>query len=419
MKKTTLFTWLMTVSVVWILGVTSAFAKVDLADADQNIKYNSNQINNKQEFPAYLQRAAYDMDTGQLHIPAVDLFENGIRIGTLKVEMQKVPNSNAITPLFLLNETSVALKLETISYGSILQRVSERGKLLCGIQTGIENLRGFDIDLCYAVAAAVLGDKNAVQFEEIDADERDQALQSGKVDMLTAQTSWTGQRDAQWGDFTWIMLYDGQGFMVKPASNIHIFEHLKNKTICVTKGTTSETNLQHSFEMLGWDYTPKVYNSTIESYESYMENKCEVITSDKSTLAKLRIKSPEHSILEVTISKEPLAPIVPHGDGQWFDIIKIIMMGLINAEELGITKANIDKMKSFPNHNVKRLLGIIDSFGQSELGLKNDAIAKAIDAVGNYGEIYERNLGENGIKLPRGINNLWTRPNGMIYAPPL
>lgn len=406
-------------------------------NAKRWVQNNPAQLNAWKTFPVYLQRAAYNMNTGKLHIPAVDIFENGIRTGVLKLEMQKLSNSNALTPTFILSDELVVLKSEPISYGSILQRVLERGKLLCGVRADLSlkgfaycekpqrnhckntDYKGFDIALCRAVAAAVLGDKNAVAFEKLVATERSQALQSGKVDLLTRQTSWTAHREAQWGDFTWIMLYDGQGFMVKAESDLNIFEHLKDETICVTKGSTSEVNLQNSFEMLGWAYTPMPYAKTIEAYKAYTEDKCTAITGDKSALAELRNGSSKHAILEVTISKEPLAPVVPHGDSQWLDIVKIVMMGLINAEELGITQTNVDEMKHFPDPAVKRLLGVKGSFGQSQLGLEVDAIAKAIRAVGHYGEIYERHLGEEGIQLPRGINNLWTWPNGMLYAPPL
>lgn len=398
-------------------------------NAKRWVQENPEKINAWKIPPVYLQRATYDMNTGQLHIPAVDLFENGIRTGAFKVEMQKLSNSNALIPTFVLSETPVVLTSEPISYGSILQRVTERGKLLCGIRTDLSlkgfaflkkgNYEGFDIDLCRAVAAAVLGNKDAVAFEELEANERAQALQSGKVDILIRQTSWTGHREAQWGDFTWIMLYDGQGFMVKTDSDITIFEHLKDEKICVTKGTTSEENLKNTFGMLGWAYTPVTYMEKTEAYKAYQEDKCATITGDKSALAELRNGSSDHSILEATISKEPLAPVVPHGDSQWLDIVKIVMMGLINAEELGVTQTDVDKMKNYPDPAVKRLLGVTGSFGQSDLGLEIDALAKVIRAVGNYGEIYERHLGEDGVKLPRGINHLWTWPDGMIYAPPL
>jgi general L-amino acid transport system substrate-binding protein len=318
----------------------------------------------------------------------------------------------------------------TVGRGDIFNRVVERGKVICGGRTDLagfgmldENGRneGFDIDLCRAVAAAVLGDAEAIEVVPLTAAERGPALQTGEVDILSRNLTWTSSRDAQWGNFTWIMFYDGQGYMVPKDSGITSVEQLDGATVCVTSGTTTELNLADDFRQRGLDFEAVVFEETAAVYNAYEEGRCDATTSDKSQLASVRtgFADPEaHIILDVTISKEPLTPAVPHGDDQWFDIVKLVLFGLINAEELGVTQANVDEMGSSDNISIRRLLGTEGDWGQTDLGLSKDAIAKAISAVGNYGEIYDRYLGPDALNIPRGPNSLWTN-GGLIYAPPM
>jgi len=319
-----------------------------------------------------------------------------------------------------------------ISRGAILNRVKERGKVVCGGRTDLtgfgyldENGRniGFDIDLCRAVAAAVLGDPEAIEIVPLTAADRGPALQTGEVDILSRNATWTSSRDAQWGNFTIVMFYDGQGFMVPVDSGIETIEDMDGATICVTSGTTTEKNLADAFRQRGLSYEAVIFEDTASVYSAYEEGRCDATTSDKSQLAAVRtgFANPEgHVILPVTISKEPLTPAVPHGDDQWFDIVKIVMFGLINAEEMDVTQANVEEMKTSDYVYVRRLLGEEGDWGYSDLGLNPDALAKAISAVGNYGEIYNRYMGPNGLAftLPRELNELWTN-GGLIYAPPV
>jgi len=323
-----------------------------------------------------------------------------------------------------------AAPVAPVGYGSIVQRILDRGKLICGSRTDLAGFGtldadgrniGFDIDLCRAIAAALLDDPEAVEFVPLSAAERGPALQTGEIDILSRNATWTSTRDAQWGNFTWIWFYDGQGFMVPVESGINSIEELDGATVCVTSGTTTELNLADAFRQRGLDFTPVTFEDTATVYGTYEEGRCDATTSDKSQLASVRsgfVDPSAHKILDITISKEPLTPAVPSGDDQWMDIVKVVIWGLINAEELGVTQANVEQMKSSESVETRRLLGSEGEWGQSDLGLPTDAIAKAVAAVGNYGEIYDRYIGPDGLNIPRGPNNLWTQ-GGLIYAPPM
>jgi general L-amino acid transport system substrate-binding protein len=319
-----------------------------------------------------------------------------------------------------------------VGRGEIYNRVIERGSLVCGSRTDLlgfgyldadgRNI-GFDIDLCRAVAAAVLGDPEAVEFVPLTAAERGPALQTGEIDMLSRNVTWTSTRDAQWGNYTNVMFYDGQGYIVRKDSGVTEVEQLDGATVCVTTGTTTELNLADDFRQRGLTFEAVTFEDTASVYNAYEEGRCDAATSDKSQLAAVQAGFAEpdaHMILDVTISKEPLTPAVPHGDDQWFDIVKMVMYGLINGEELGVTQANVDEMANSDNIQVRRLLGTEGEWGQADLGLDSAAVATAIKAVGNYGEIYDRYMGPNGdaFTLPRGINSLW-KDGGLIYAPPM
>ncbi len=317
-------------------------------------------------------------------------------------------------------------------YGVAVQNILSRGSVVCGSRTDLAGFGylddsgrnvGFDVDLCRAVAAAVLGDPEAVEIVPLTAADRGPALQTGEVDMLARTTTWTSVRDAQWGNFTWIMFFDGQGFIVPADSGVTSIEELDGATICVTSGTTTELNLADAFSQRGLAYTALTFEDTATVYSTYEDGRCDAATSDLSQLAAVRsgFADPEaHTILDLTISKEPLTPAVPAGDDQWLDIVKVVMWGLINAEELGVTQANVDEMMTSESAEVRRLLGAEGDWGQTDLGLDPAAVANAIRAVGNYGEIYDRYMGAQGdaFTLDRGLNNLWNN-GGLIYAPPL
>ena len=321
---------------------------------------------------------------------------------------------------------------EAITRGAILERVKDRGQLVCGARTDLSGFGyldgsgrnvGFDIDLCRAVAAVVLGDPEAIEFVPLTAADRGPALQTAEVDMLSRNVTWTSSRDAQWGNFTIITFYDGQGFMVAVDSGIKTIEDMDGATVCVTSGTTTEKNLADAFSQRGLSYEAVIFEELASVYSAYEEGRCDAATSDKSQLASVRsgFADPDgHEILPITISKEPLTVAVPHGDDQWFDVVKLTIFALINAEELGITQMNVDTMKSSDNVNATRLLGQEGDWGYEDLGLDAEALANAIAAVGNYGEIYDRYMGPNGIAftLPRELNELWSN-GGLIYAPPI
>lgn len=318
------------------------------------------------------------------------------------------------------------------SNSPIMDRVLANGKVVCGGRTSLlgfgyladdGTIIGFDIDLCHAVAAAVFGDASKVEIVPLDASDRGPALQTAEVDLLTRNVTWTSSRDAQWGNFTVIMFYDGQGFMATVESGITSSADFDGATVCVTTGTTTEQNLSDFFRQRGMAFEPVAFAETAEVYAAYEDGRCDLTTSDLSQLASVRAGfavPSDHVILPGAISKEPLTPAVPHGDDAWFDTVKLVMFALINAEELGVTSANVEEMKNSDNINVRRLLGQEGDWGYGDLGLDPEALANAISAVGNYGEIYDRYFGVDGIafELPRAINNLWTE-GGMIYAPPV
>ncbi len=314
----------------------------------------------------------------------------------------------------------------------IFDRVIERGSLVCGVRTDLTGFGyldadgrnvGFDVDLCRAVAAAVLGDADAVEFVPLTAADRGPVLQTAEVDLLSRNVTWTSSRDAQWGNFTTVMFYDGQGFMVSNASGITSTADMDGATVCVTSGTTTESNMASFFADNGLAYEAVIAEESAVVYSNFEEGRCDVTTSDKSQLAAIRsgFADPSaYTILPITISKEPLTPAVPHGDDVWFDTVQIVMWALVNAELYDITAANVGSMGDSDNANIRKLLGTEGNWGYEELGLDADALARAIAAVGNYGEIYDRYMGPNGIafELPRGLNEHWTN-GGLIYAPPI
>ena len=331
--------------------------------------------------------------------------------------------------------------MEAPAAASRLDTVRERGRLICASRNDVPgygfideagNSVGFDIDLCRAVAAAVLGDPDAFEIRLITAAERGPTIQSGEVDLLVRTVTWTTSRDASWGNYAQTMFYDGQGFMVPKSLGVTSAYELGGAAVCVTSGTTTELNMADFFRQNNLEYNPKVYEDTDVVLESYNSGACEVFTNDRSQLAALRtaLENPDdHVILPETISEEPLGPVVPHGDEQWFDIVKTVMGILIYAEAYGINSTNVDEMAAGENVKAKRLLGTEGSFGQDELGLDQLVGQTVINAVGNYGEIYARNLDNpDGVQLPRegSRNALWSNApctdcpkGGQIYSQPL
>ena len=316
--------------------------------------------------------------------------------------------------------------------GSRLDTVKDRGNLIIAGRTDLAGFGfldssgknvGFDIDLGRAVAAAIFGDPNAVEVRPISASERGPTIQGGEVDVLTRNVTWTSSRDAQWGNYTTVMFYDGQGFMVRTDSGFDSALDLDGTTACVTSGTTTELNLADFYRQNGLGLETVVFEDTASVYGAYESGRCDVTTSDKSQLAAIRsgfANPDDHKILPETISKEPLTPVVPHGDDQWLDLVKTVMWVLINAEEMGVTQANVDSMLSSDNIAIRRMLGVEGEFGQADLGLDADFAVDVLKAVGNYGEIYDRYMGPNGVsfELPRQDNEL-ALDGGLIYAPPL
>ncbi len=313
---------------------------------------------------------------------------------------------------------------------SRLDVVKQRGKLICGVDGKIPGFSfvnesgqysGLDVDICKAVAAAVLGDANAVEYRNLDSTERFEALKAGEVDMLSRNTTWTISRDSSVGlEFAPTTFYDGQGMMVRQDSGITKLEDLQGKAVCVEAGTTTELNLTDALRQRGVQAETVTFQQADPAYAAYAEGRCQGMTSDKSQLVARRSTLPnpdEHILLDVTMSKEPLGPVTINNDSAWFDVVKWTTYALIEAEELGINQTNVDQMKTNENPTIKRFLGVEGDLGQG-MGLSNDFAANVIKAVGNYGEVYERNLGEGSqFKLPRGQNALWNN-GGLMYSPP-
>lgn len=311
---------------------------------------------------------------------------------------------------------------------SILATVKNRGNLVCGVNGQLPGFSfvnedgeysGMDVDLCRAVAAALFDDPNQVEFRDLSAQERFTAVQSGEVDLLNRNTTWTLSRDTSVGmEFAPTTFYDGQGLMVTKASKIDRLEDLDGKSVCVLSGTTNEQNLADRMRKLGVNYTPVVFEDVDAVYAAYEQGRCEGATSDRSQLTARRAilaQPDEHLVLDVVLSKEPLGPLVANGDSAWFDAVKWITYAMIQAEELGITSQNIDSFTNTEDPVIRRFLGVEGNLG-ADMGLPNDFAARVVRHVGNYGEVYDRNIGQP-FDLDRGLNDLWTN-GGLMYSPP-
>jgi len=314
---------------------------------------------------------------------------------------------------------------------STLEQVQERGTLNCGVTTGLTGFaapdasgewQGFDVAVCRAVAAAVLGDASAVEFVPTTGQTRFTALSSGEIDMLARNTTWTFSRDTDLAfEFVGINYYDGQGFIAPRELGVSSALELDGATVCIQTGTTTELNLADFFASNNMSYEPVPIETNAEAQQQYLAGACDVYTTDASGLAATRatFEDPSaHVILPEIISKEPLGPLVRHGDNEWGDIVRWTLNGLIAAEEYGITSANVSELAAgTENPEINRILGTEGDLG-AMIGLDADWMARALAAVGNYGEIFESNIGESTpIGLARGLNAQWTE-GGLLYAPP-
>ncbi|MGE0260674.1 MAG: amino acid ABC transporter substrate-binding protein [Alphaproteobacteria bacterium] len=327
---------------------------------------------------------------------------------------------------------TLGLGLEPAWAGPTLDKIKQAGTLVCGVNTGLAGFgqpdsqgrySGFDIDICKAIAAAVLGDPEKVKYVPLTAQQRFTALQSGEIDVLSRNTTDTLQRDAELGlDFAPVVFYDGQGIMVSKKLGVKSAKELNGATVCVQPGTTTELNLADYFRANNMQFKPLVIEKLDEVVSAYLSGRCDAITTDRSGLAGIRTgRTPnpdEQVILPETISKEPLAPAVRQGDSQWTDIVRWVVYALIEAEEKGITPQNLDQKATSEDPDVKRMLGVTPGMGKA-LGLDEKWAYNAVKAVGNYGQIFERNVGDKSpLKLDRGLNDLWTR-GGLMYALPI
>lgn len=316
-------------------------------------------------------------------------------------------------------------------YGVTLETVKARGNLICGVNSQVPgfgyvaadgSFSGFDVDYCRAVAAAIFGDETKVEFRPVTAAERFTALQSGEIDILSRNTTWSLVRDTELGNnFVHTTFYDGQGMMVPADSGITTLEDMDGGTICVQTGTTTELNLADVMAARGVTYTPAVFEDADSTFAAYSEGRCDGVTTDKSGLVSRRtvLADPAaHVILDVTMSKEPLGPLVRHGDDQWFDIAQWTVFAMFAGEEFDITSSNVDSvMSSATAPEVRRMLGLEGDLGL-KLGLGNDWAYNIIKLVGNYEEVYNRNLGpDTPTYIPRGYNSLYS-DGGLLYAPP-
>jgi general L-amino acid transport system substrate-binding protein len=326
---------------------------------------------------------------------------------------------------------TVALTTTAAFADETLDAVKARGELVCGVSTGLPgfsnpdedgNWSGIDVDVCRAVAAAVLGDADAVKFVPLTAKERFTALQSGEIDMLSRNTTWTLTRDTSLGlNFAGVNYYDGQGFLVKKDLGVESATELDGASVCIQAGTTTELNLADYFRFHGMEYSPVVFDTSDQTVQGFASGRCDVLTSDQSQLYALRTKldNPDSAVvLPEVISKEPLGPVVRQGDDQWFNIVKWSLFAQINAEELGVTSENLEEMMESDNPSIQRLVGTDGDMGE-KLGLSADWAANIVAQVGNYGEMFERNVGmDTPLAISRGLNALWTN-GGIQYAPPI
>jgi general L-amino acid transport system substrate-binding protein len=310
-----------------------------------------------------------------------------------------------------------------------LKTVKDRGSLICGVSQGLPgfsnpddkgNWTGLDVDVCRALAAAIFDDPSKVKFTPLSAKDRFEPLRSGQIDVLSRNTTWTSSRDAIF-NFVGVTYYDGQGFMVRKALKVNSALELNGASICAQSGTTTELNLADYFRANNMKYEVVAFGTADETVKAYESGRCDAFTTDVSQLyaEKLKLTNPnDHVILPEVISKEPLGPLVRHGDDQWFDVVKWTLFAMLNAEELGISSKNLNEALKSKQPEIRRLLGVEGTHGV-QLGLTRDWVVRIVKHVGNYGEVFERNVGTGSkLGISRGLNRLWTK-GGIQYAPPI
>jgi general L-amino acid transport system substrate-binding protein len=323
------------------------------------------------------------------------------------------------------------LALSTVAHGQTLESVKRAGELKCGVEPGLTGFsqldsrgewKGLDVDICRAVAAVVIGDPGKVKFVSLTPQTRFTALQSGEIDLLTFDTTWTMSRETSQGLlFAGVDFYDGQGFMVHANGGVDSAKKLDGATICLQPGTVTELNLNDFQRLNKIKIQPVLIEALPQAVSAFESGRCDAYTGDSSALAGIRASMAKPEVVRILpelISKEPLGPSVRSDDVRWFKIVRWTLISLIAAEEFGVTRANVDAMLKSDNPDIQRLLGIGNNFGES-LGVSNDWAVRAIKAVGNYGESFERNMGGgSALGLPRGLNAQW-RNGGLMYAPPI
>jgi general L-amino acid transport system substrate-binding protein len=316
-----------------------------------------------------------------------------------------------------------------VASAQTLKTVKDRGSLACGVGQGVPgfsspddkgNWSGLDVDLCRAIAAAIFNDPTKVKYTPLSATTRFEALKSGSIDVLARNTTWTLSRDALF-NFAGVNYYDGQGFMVRKALKVNSALELNGASVCTQTGTTTELNLADYFRSNNMKYEVIAFSTADETVKAYESGRCDAFTTDVSQLyaEKLKLSNPnDHVILPEIISKEPLGPVVRHGDDQWLDVVKWVLFAMIDAEELGVGTKNIDEAMKSNIPEIKRLVGVEGNFGE-QLGLTKDWVVRIVKHVGNYGESFDRNVGTGSkLGINRGINRLWTK-GGIQYAPPI
>lgn len=319
----------------------------------------------------------------------------------------------------------------TMSMGDTLDTTMKNGVLSCGLNTGLPGFaapdssgvwKGIDVDVCRAVAAAVLGDATKVKYAHLNAKERFTALQSGEIDLLSRNTTWTATRDVSLGlNFAGVNYYDGQGFLISKKLGVKSAKELDGATFCIQAGTTTELNLTDYFKANKMEYKPITYDTSAQTVEAFESGRCDALTSDASQLYGLRtqLKDPNSAmVLPEIISKEPLGPAVRQGDDKWFNIVKWSHIAMLNAEELGVTSKNVDAMLKSSNPDIQRLLGVTGDIGKN-MGLDPKWAYNIIKQVGNYGEVFDRNVGKDSpLGIDRGLNALW-KDGGLQYGAPI
>jgi general L-amino acid transport system substrate-binding protein len=310
-----------------------------------------------------------------------------------------------------------------------LKTVKDRGSLICGVSQGLPgfstpddkgNWTGLDVDFCRAIAAAILNDPSKVKFTPLSAKDRFEPLKSGDIDVLSRNTTWTSSRDALF-NFAAVTYYDGQGFLVRKALKVNSALELNGASVCTQTGTTTELNLADYFRANNMKYEVIAFGSADETVKAYEAGRCDAFTTDVSQLYAERLKLAnvnDYAILAEIISKEPLGPLVRHGDDQWFDVVKWVHYAMLNAEELGVSQKTVGDAQKSNQPEIRRLVGAEGAYGE-QLGLTKDWVVRIVKHVGNYGEVYDRNLGTGSkLNISRGLNRLWTK-GGIQYAPPI